>query len=112
MIELQRMASCWLAAMRIRYLGACLRQVESERRRIERRITAEDRSCFLLDTYRLENLGVEGARIRYLIETLRERASYSRAADAYRRQALAVDANCAAGHSPRLSDSRPMANDK
>ena len=100
------------AALQIRCLRLQLQHLESQRGRIERAGLPVDRASRAVARLRLDSIDVRAARARYLSDRLRERLAEASAADATRRQSLAVDANCATGHSPRLRDSRASDSDR
>jgi hypothetical protein len=107
MFELLARLSRVQVALRVRCLRVRLEHLESLRGRVERAGMTVDRPRQAVARLRLDSIDVRSARIRYLADRLRERLDNASAAEAYRRQSLAVDANGAAGHSPRLRDRRP-----
>lgn len=112
MIELHKALSRWARVLRARHLGVRLRHLESERCRAESMSVAGDGDGHRVRAHRLHALCVETARVRYLIAVLEERIDYPSAAAAYRRQEVAVSANCSSGHSPRSRARVAKASDK
>ena len=108
-MEMHKTMTRWMRVLRLRRLVVRLRRVDLEQRQIDDLPPSSDRCAGLINAHRLQVLGVERARLRYLIETIEMRPFYLSAAAAYRRHERAVESNCSSGHSPRLLSSLPRA---